>query len=277
MPKRTGIRNRIHKVGVELEGGWDKLPQGVRAIEHDGSVSMSLPGVVVVDAHGRAVATAPAAQRGTGLSGMIDEEAVPLRSMPRIIIGEIPSPALEMKSYAEWMTSCYPKHVNETCGLHAHMSFKYRIHYMRLMTPELTPHIVKGLINWAEEEKLAGSHPIWPRLLRKDHRHCAHIYLGDNQVKTTRKDYNSRGTPYSRYTALNYCYSKEQSDGSRLGTVECRLLPMMETPDQAVRAVTTVFDLTNKFLSQMKKKEPRAEAKVALAPTLSATYRIGGR
>jgi len=271
MAKRVGIRNRIYRVGVELEGGWEQLPSGSR-IEHDGSVVISLPGAI--DANGRPLSP-PQAPQPRGL--LIDENAVPPRRMPAIVVGEIPSPPLDMDAYAGWMKSCYPKHVNETCGLHAHMSFKFKIHYMRLMTPELTPHIVNGLLRWAEEEKLAPSHPIWPRLQRKDHRHCAHIYLGDNQVRIARKDYNSRGTAYSRYTALNYCYSKEQPDGTRLGTVECRLLPMMETSDQAVRAVTTVFDLTNRFLSQLKRKEPRVEAKVALAPMLSATYRAGRR
>ncbi len=232
------LKNRIHRVGVELEGGWETLPKGFSAsrIVHDGSV------------------------------------LIPLTSKP-LHVGEIPSPVLEPTGYEEWIRTHYPQHVNETCGLHTHASFKTKIHYMRLMTPAFTPFIVKGLLSWAEEEKLAKSHPLWGRLLRKDHNHCAHIYLGDNQVKVLKKDYHSRGKLHSRYTALNYRWAQVVENGlGNVGTVECRLLSMMENADQAVRAVGEVFKLTNTFLAKERYKEPRREAKVALAPPTDSMF-----
>lgn len=254
------VKNRILQVGVELEGGWVKVPQGLRAenIIRDGSVKF-----------GAAAATRnPARSLGDAIlaADRQAQVAVPDMVVPKYI-GEIPSPALGMDEFEGWMTRCYPQLVNETCGLHAHMSFRYKLNYMRLMDPKFTPHMVKGLLRWAEEEKLAKSHPIWNRLRKSDHEHCAHIYLGDNQVKVDRKDFHSRGKPHSRYTAINYCWAQHK-------TVEVRLLPMMETPDQGVRAVSEIFRLTNQFLARMRQKEVRAEARIALSPATDSHYRI---
>jgi hypothetical protein len=239
------LKDRIYRVGVELEGGWEQLPPGLTS-KH-----------IVADS-----------------SVQIPSRVDPNTLQSRIHVGEIPSPkdGLPMADYANWMRIHYPQHVNETCGLHTHVSFRYRLHYMLLMNPDFTPFVIKGIINWAENEKLPKDHPIWKRIMQKDHNHCAHIYLGDNQVKAERKEYSSRGTPNSRYTALNYRYAQCIANGGTRGTIECRLLPMMETVDQAISAVGEVFKLTNQFLAQLKVKEPRVEAKVALAPPLHASF-----
>jgi hypothetical protein len=263
--KRVGIKNRIHRVGVELEGAWTKPPAGMRRehIIRDGS--LEFPDL--------RVERVPLEQRLRNPAFIVENAPAP--RMPDVLVGEIPSPVLEVGTYADWMLKHYPQHVNETCGLHAHVSFFFKLNYMRLMTPEFTPYVVKGLLEWAEEEKLPKAHPIWPRLLRKDHRHCAHIYLGDNQVRQVGKDFNSRGKPHSRYTALNYCWSADpEGMGKGRGTVECRLLPMMETAEQAVRGVGEFFSLTNKFLAKMRAREPRKEAKVILSLPIESKYRI---
>jgi hypothetical protein len=254
------LKNRIAAVGIELEGGWDKVPVGLRpeSIIRDGSV----------------IFNPPANQRLTAaVLERMDDRPIPSMKFPKYI-GEIPSPVLRVDAYEDWIRANYPQHVNETCGLHTHMSFKYRLNYMRLMTPEYTPYIVKGLKEWAEEEKFAKSHPIWVRLNKKDHPHCAHVYLGDKQVAVDHKDFHSRGKPHSRYTFINYCWTQQAQRTGGPGTVECRGLPMMETPDQAIRAVSEVYRLTNKFLAMMKSREPRAEAKVALPPATYSRTRI---
>ena len=265
MAKREGIKNRIYRVGIELEGGWEKPPRTVKIIR-DGSIEGNLGNFKVVNGN----ITEPLATRARIL---VDDDMPPPRSMPNFFVGEIPSPILDVKQYAAWITQHYPQHVNESCGLHTHASFKSRLNYMRLMTPEFTNFIIKGLVGWAHDEGLAKSHPIWNRIMKKDHPHCAHVYLGDNQVRIAGKDFQSRGKSYSRYTALNYRWAQLVDKGFETGTVECRLLPMMDTADQAVKAVKEVFLLTNKFLAKVKDREVRKAAVVAMSEPVETVYR----
>jgi hypothetical protein len=216
--KVVSPKNRINLIGVELEGAWDKAPAVL--IVRDGSVKFDPPYKYI-------------------------GEAVSQTFKP------------DTDDMANWVTAVYPNHVNETCGLHVHMSFKYIINYMRLMTPRFTDEIVKRIAEWAEDEKLPIKHPIWKRVMDKNHQHCAHQYCGDHQIHSKTKDWHSRGQPHSRYTVLNYCFSLENRK-----TVECRLLPMMETPDQAIRGINRICLVTNQFLAKMKDREPRVASQV---------------
>ena len=234
-PRR--VKNRIAGVGVELEGGWI-YGKAVSKVVHDGSVKFSK---IIYD-----------------------------QPNPPHAVGEIPSPKLTTEQVDDWIKKNYPQHVNETCGLHVHMSFKYPLNYMRLMTPDYTVVLVKSLAEWCEEHKLPADHPQWKRLKNPRHDHCAHIYLGDSQVRLTKKNYNSRGGPESRYTFVNYCYS--MGDTPRK-TVECRGLSMFETADMSCDAVHAVLNTTNAFLAKVREKEPRLRARVALGPVAKLRYR----
>jgi len=249
-----GIPNRIDTVGIELEGGWDKLPKGVKLLR-DGSLVFPRPklppGIGFDDGNNRYV--------NMRTMEPVDLPADVGMAYPKVGIGEIPlGPfAVITDELERAIMKYYPHHVNETCGLHVHMGLVNRLNYQRLMTPRFTMEMVVRLLDWAGTERLAKDHPIWDRLTRKNHDHCAHQYCGDEQVKIEKKDFHSRGKPHNRYTALNYCFAQHR-------TVECRLLPMMETPEQATRAVRTVLSITNQFLSKMREREPRKLAQVAL-------------
>lgn len=261
---RKGVlRNRIERCGIELEGAWLRPPDVVNHLGpwcvRDGS--LHFPGL---DGSPRAQVTSSAL---LGWTNLPSAEFPDLHYPPWI--GEIPGPpgGLGMDEWEKWMRDRYPQFVNETCGLHVHMSFKYRLNYMRLMRPEFTTAIIAGLKDWGESEKLPATHPLWGRLNNPNHDHCAHTYLGDAQAQVPTKDFRSRGMPHSRYAALNYCWAQHQ-------TLECRLLPMMEKADQAVSAVKAVFHITNTFLSHVKDREPRIEARIALSPPTESHYRI---
>lgn len=224
----NGVVNRIAKVGVELEGGWDRDP-GI-AIEHDGSVRFEDPPPMVIrDDEGR-------------------ERRVQQRG-PRVT-GEAVSEPMKVLEVPTFITRYFPQHVNATCGLHVHMSFHNHLNYARLMLPDFTPTMVEALVAWGQKVGLKKDHVFWQRLLAKDHPHCAHQYLGDRQVHITRKDYHSRGKDYSRYTALNYCRAQHS-------TIECRLLPMLPTADLSIEAVQCVLDTTNRFLARMRTRESK--------------------
>jgi hypothetical protein len=244
-----GVVSRVHRIGIELEGGWDRYPEGYE-IEHDGSVKFDPPFTVHYGDDGSVV------YRSTEDNSIIEKSVVQRFIVPAIK-GEIVSHPMKPDEFEEWLREYYPPHINDTCGLHIHMSFSHKLHYQRLMTPDYTEHLLRELRKFAIN--FPKDHTIWKRLNNKDHDHCAHIYRGEGQVGMKRKDYHSRGTDHSRYTAVNYCYGLHK-------TLECRLLPMFTTPDEAISAINFVIDTTNRFLSVMKRREYKEKIHIRLRP-----------
>lgn len=232
-------RNRIYRIGIELEGGWKKLPaNSTNAIVHDGSVIIPesfLP--------------------RTAAEGVLDlrtlqylqQRGTAPRRNPEIMTGEIPSDPMEVIKMPIWMKQFYPHFVNETCGMHVHMSFQSALHYMRLMVPEYQDTVIHYMSLFAKEEKLASDHPIWDRLAGKSE-YCQHIFDPDRQARKTRKEFNHHDPAGHRYTVINYCYGTK-------GTMECRLLPMMKDSAQGIRAIQKLLDVTNAFLINRGREE----------------------
>jgi hypothetical protein len=213
------MRNRINRVGIELEGGWLKLPPNTR-LAHDGSVFRS--GQPTIEVDGRRVAPA--------------------------VVGELPSPPMPPGKVMEaWMRTFYPTHVDQTCGLHVHMSFRNALHYQLLMEKSYTDHIIAGLTKWGEDKALNRAHPLWPRL-RGENEYCVPRFWGDQQVKQRSKSYNhSEG---GRYSFINYCHGLHS-------TLECRGLPMFADVDTAISAVNEVLSLTNAFILMKAKRQTK--------------------
>ena len=214
---------RVTKVGLELEGGWDREPLtrlGIK-LEGDGSVKFEDP-------------TKP-----------IPHQKGELKSHPM--------PPVELEN---WVKIYYPQHINKTCGMHMHMSTKYALYYQMLMTVEYPSTIVKYMKEWAETNKLPPEHPIWDRLAGKS-KYCQHIFTADDQVLTARRDFDQNAKGH-RYTVINYCHK-------RLGTLECRLLPMMETADLAVSALNEILSITERFLVAQAVKEPKIREDIAFS------------
>jgi hypothetical protein len=213
------MRNRISRVGIELEGGWLKLPPNT-TLARDGSVFRNGPPMLEVE--GRMVAPA--------------------------IVGELPSPPLPTGAPMRgWMKKFYPSHVDATCGLHVHMSFKSALHYQKLMCAEYTTRIIEHLMEWAKVKGLSPAHPIWPRL-RGENEYCIPAFYADQQASTRSKSYQHGSG--SRYTFINYPHRLHS-------TVECRGLPMMETCDLGIEAVEEVILATNAFLLASARREIR--------------------
>ena len=218
------LRNRVSAVGIELEGGWREQPAGV-TIGHDGSV-------------------------------------IGMPSQARYV-GELASPPILTTQIETWMTKCYPDYVNETCGLHVHMSFDNAFLYQRLMDDRYPATILRYIERWAKDEKLSTASPIWDRLAGRSV-YCQHVFAPDEQAQAVKKDF-SRTRPGNRYTVINYPFS-------RTHTIECRLLPMMPTTVQGIRAVQEVIHITNAFLVKTAARE-RKYVKVVQDDGDSTTYR----
>jgi hypothetical protein len=251
-------KNRIYRVGIELEGGWSKLPEGTTLV-HDGSVQIASPRDQLLG------------DELIQLQRSIDRadtsaELQRLRARYRIIeqkyragqlqTGELPSEPMELEKLPIWLKKYYPQQVNATCGLHIHMSFKSAFHYQRLMIPQYPLTIVEYLFRWAHKEELSQDHPIWPRL-KGDSEFCQPVFDPDRQARRIKKEYN-RHEPGNRYSMINFCFGTH-------GTLECRLLPMMDNADQGLRAVQTVIDVTNACLVD-KRRETRLVSEVVIDP-----------
>jgi hypothetical protein len=280
LPPRGKPKERIALIGVEVEGGWTTVPKGV-TITHDGSVRglVAPPGTMTPEEQATAAAALEARvvarynsmtrgrvfspnERTSLMNDIRQAERDALSRGRPVTPGEIPSPIMPPKELESWMRKHYPQVVNETCGLHVHMSFDNALHYQRLMVPSFQETLFHYVTLWAKNEGLPAAHPLWPRL-RGESRYCRHDFWPDLQVIQREKshDQNRHG---HRYTALNFCHGTH-------GTLECRLLPMFDTPDQGIRAVQLVLDVTNAFLSRYKQREERVRTIVVGDEGFSST------
>src|SRR6266496_6714085 len=117
-------KNRIRLVGIELEGGWTKFPEDPEErINFHGDGTVKFP---------------------------------PPHSMKT---GEIVSPPIEPAAMGKWVKRFYPQKVNETCGLHIHMSFHQIRHYKRLMVQEYQDTMLEYLTRWARSQKFSEERP----------------------------------------------------------------------------------------------------------------------
>lgn len=272
-------KNLIAMIGIELEGGWTSLPSGTQVIR-DGSVRglRPPPGVTPVEVGlgGRGISRAMIEQHAANIRRPNEgpanvllraerELTAQLATQPIMQIGEIPSPVMPPSELEPWMRRYYPQSVNETCGMHMHMSFEKALLYQRLMVPAYPATIRAYVTLWAKEQKLPKDHPLWPRL-KGDSVYCQHQFWPDHQVRMREKDHDQRREGH-RYTDISYPYS-------RTGTIECRLLPMMETADLGISALKRVIDITNAFLLQGKYREPSFVSKTEGADPINEVKRV---
>lgn len=220
---RNTARNRVLTIGIELEGGWNELPKGCTLPIRDTSVH------VIAN-----------------------------------YVGEYPSPVLnfdpESKNYwKRWLTKMYPQHLNESCGMHVHMSFRTALTYQRLMSPKYPATIVAYVKQWAlNEPTINADHCIWGRLAGNS-AYCQHVFHADEQVKSPGKDFDQRRVGH-RYTVINYCW--------RNSTLECRLLPMMPNVEVAAKAIQEIVDITNGYLIATRAREKTMSAGLEYDPGL---------
>lgn len=197
--------NRIAKVGLELEGGWNARPAAredhVRNIEWhgDGSVRVVAPYV------GEAV---------------------------------VQTPLDTWQAVADWMLAAYPAVVNDTCGLHVHVSFKRIADYALLMDDKFYSFFIERLKAWGTRTRIKAHHPFWHRL-DGGNTYCKKVFHPDQQVATREKS-------AARYAHLNFCLKLHS-------TIEARVLPMFKQANIAVSAVQELLSIYEDYLSQNRK------------------------
>lgn len=214
-------KNRVARIGVELEGGWTALPAGT-ALERDGSVFK-------------------------------DNRS----EFPDTKFGELPIGPFIPAALPKFMKKYYPQRVDATCGMHVHMSFERQIEYQWLMKPEYQETIVEYLSRWAMKENFPQTHHIWGRLQGKSI-FCQKKWWPEEQANNKGPKSHDQSVYGHRYTIVNY--------SGRTNTIEVRVLPMMTTYPQAIRAVNQVIDITNASLYLLGKRDLRVKGRVELSP-----------
>lgn len=152
-------------------------------------------------------------------------------------VGEVVSKPLEPSGIETWLFNAYPDVLNETCGLHVHVSVKNPLYYAHLMELEFQEYLIKALITWGNKIKIRADHPFWSRV-RGENTYASFNFWPERQWD--RKEHHGE-----RYTALNYTWARFQ-------TVECRVLPGFKQKECALGAIFAVIDAFETFLETKK-------------------------
>ncbi len=165
-------------------------------------------------------------------------------SVPGHKVGELPIGPMMPASIPAKMKKFYPDLVDHSCGMHVHMSFEDLWLYGLLMSQEYLETVCEYLTRWAKKEGFPADHYIWPRL-RGDSVYCQKKFWPMDQVNFRQKDHDQKRQGH-RYTIVNFV-----NRPPNVPTVEVRVLPMMKTVEQALRAIDMVLDITNASLYKL--------------------------
>lgn len=192
----------IKLAGVEMEGGWDERMPSI-----DSRFEM-------------------------GSDGSIDEGLAEY-------IGELRTKPLKPQALLAAVPVFYPEHVNSTCGLHLHMSFRSAASYAALCDDEFWPGLKAELKEWGTRYGVKNAN-FWSRL------DGGNTYCNNDTdaVARSRMTVDTRRAS-SRYAPVNYCWSMHK-------TVEVRVLPMFKQSETAVAALATVMNFTEKWVHNIR-------------------------
>ena len=170
--------------------------------------------------------------------------------------GEIPIGPMQPSGLAKSMKKYYPAFVDKTCGMHIHMSFKNHLQYSWLTEEVYQETLLDYLTRWATKEGFPKDHHIWSRLAGKSI-FCQKVFAPAAQLNWKRpKDHDQHRVGH-RYTVVHFC--------GRQNTIEVRVLPMMDTVEQALRAVHLVIDVTNACLISLAEPDRKVKSTVVLS------------
>lgn len=163
----------VHLAGVELEGGWDKLP----------------PDTILRD--------------DISLRGFHD------RWGGSFCVGEAISPPMQLPKLLEWTERNYPQYSDvhdphragheANCSMHVHVSTKTTLDYAKLMSRGFFTAFKAGLEKWGKDHKIPQEHYFWTRASGK-HRFCSGEFHPSKQSIL-------RNKVDVRRTMLNYCWA----------------------------------------------------------------------
>lgn len=219
----------IDKIGVELEGAWDKngtIPSGLKNeesifIKHRCGNIQANPLTC-----GCKSSEKLSRVKEVPISGdWYEKEAV--------------SPPMKLDSIMEWLKGYYPTVSNKTCGMHVHVSFKSSGSYLKLMDNKFNAYFLDFMDKKGKADKEIGTDFYFERMTGKN-KFCTKLFRPAEQVEVTNGANNQ-----IRYSLLNFCWKLH-------GTLECRMFPMYPNPQIAGKAIVAFIDCVESYLDTVK-------------------------
>jgi hypothetical protein len=163
-------------------------------------------------------------------------------------VGETCSqPFKDLRKLKKWLFKNYPVAVNESCGLHVHISLKNNLLYSKLMSKEFHEYFKEELRKFIELNKNKCDVNDISNLLKRLHgcnRFCKDAFYADVQANVNYKD-------SCRFTHINYCYRLHK-------TVEFRVLCMFKSKRFAFEAIKVIVKCVNEYLKKAIKEKEEA-------------------
>lgn len=156
--------------------------------------------------------------------------------------GEVVSRPMPEDEVVPFVTDNTPGHVNQSCGLHVHVSFNYAIEYMACMVEELNRKVVADLKAWGTRNEVAASHTFWARM-NGDVFYCKSKFIPEIQVSMATK-HASHEDGDARYAQLNFCHKLH-------GTIEFRLCAMFNRASLNVGQVQCLLKTVDEWITSV--------------------------
>lgn len=203
--------NFINLIGIEAEGGWHRLPStDWNGFHSEIKQDGSLDFLYGED---------------------IDEDTTVE------YVREITSPPLKSDKVEEWLRYYTPDKVNHTCGLHVHMSMPQK--YYILLTEE-------RFWKWFRMEMKKLGEELFPQGIytsKTAKQFWNRLHGRNNYCKAEFNPWSQLSGAGARYTQVNFnAYLVHK-------TVEFRILPGIDDPDLACKAVMGMIGLVENYLA----------------------------
>jgi hypothetical protein len=199
--------NHIHRIGLEIEGGWftDSRPISIKG---DSSVRFK-------------------------------RREFKIRGQTRAIqLGEIASPPLEsIQAATDWINPYWPDKRNETCGYHIHTSLKCRLRYAYLMDSEFNELFLDSAHKFGHQERM--SKEFFARLEGKN-QFCKRMFKPEEQINFLHNHHYTPENP--RYAQLNYCFQNHGTVENRLPNGNMTKGKAVKTLNWYINLIETYLD-----------------------------------
>lgn len=152
-------------------------------------------------------------------------------------IGEIATrPYKTVEGIVKCVTLLYPDVVDDSCGMHVHTSWTLG-DYVRLADDAFPPYFRTRMAEYAKTLPFGrGRYALVHRLAgRNDYCRINADTDGDRALS---------GGGVDRYRQINYSWTAHK-------TIECRLLPMFDTKEEAIHAIMTLLGIYEEYLSNV--------------------------
>ena len=149
-------------------------------------------------------------------------------------------PVDNMKSLFDEIKAKYPDIVNQSCGMHVHISLP-ELYYTFLTTSKFWEYFctkMPAVIEMLKSSKKTVDYERFNSRFMGGNTYCKKEFRPHNQIWETHKGSD-------RYTMLNFCYGLHH-------TMECRLFPMCESISNARLIITEYLHIVESFLAEHK-------------------------